>query len=433
MVRANTVHYRFGIAQRQRPAGFEPALCVQEQYSRGEELDGPTPPTEDELDDGQDELDEDGLPTCVLGDQKLAALKAARLLIVDEVSMLCSEYVELLNGALQHIHNNRKPWGGVTVLFVGDFLQLEPVVTNKCAQARMGDAVFAFDALAWQTLAPVRLTEVRRQRDPEFARVLNCIRVGAASAQDLQWLKARARRGGEPERALYPWRSLCAAHNNRRMESLPGATLTALAEEIVLNNAGELCDCPRGVKRPGGQKAPRELKLKVGARVRCVKNLYLNVDGSAVLTHFNGQTGTVAELTPLRVRWDALNGAAGEPELLRRSWWRRETTLHSGGETSTFTACYVQFPVDVAFATTTHSSQGATVHGAVDVSLNTKFGDVVKQPPKFDAYYPSSLAYVSLSRATDVANISLRANRLQPEMLRAHPRCLAYEQRIGGD
>lgn len=49
------------------------------------------------------------------------------MLAIDEISMLNVETFEYVNEVLKLIRENNEPFGGIQVIFIGDFYQLPPV------------------------------------------------------------------------------------------------------------------------------------------------------------------------------------------------------------------------------------------------------------------------------------------------------------------
>ena len=115
------------------------------------------------------------------------------ILIIDEVSMVGNEMLNFLYLRLQEIKGNKEPFGGVHVLLVGDLFQLRPV----------GDGwIFANASTDYSMLAPnlwrthfkiFELNEIMRQKDDkEFAQLLNRIREGNHTKDDIATLEARS-------------------------------------------------------------------------------------------------------------------------------------------------------------------------------------------------------------------------------------------------
>ena len=101
-----------------------------------------------------------------------------KVLVVDEVSMVDGDLFDKLEDLARRIRNNGRPFGGIQLVVTGDFFQLPPVPEGSNREAR-----FAFSAATWNTSIQhtILLTYVFRQRDPEFARMLNEMRLGKLS------------------------------------------------------------------------------------------------------------------------------------------------------------------------------------------------------------------------------------------------------------
>ena len=98
------------------------------------------------------------------------------ILIIDEVSMLRSDLLELIDALLKYVMGNEKPFGGKQVIFSGDFCQLPPVVKRDEVLKRP----WSFQSPVFNDLdfKIIYLTEIKRQDDVEFCRILNAIRAG---------------------------------------------------------------------------------------------------------------------------------------------------------------------------------------------------------------------------------------------------------------
>ena len=87
---------------------------------------------------------------------------SAKVLVVDEVSMVDGELFDKLEAIARQLRNNGRPFGGIQLVITGDFFQLPPVPDKgKIAQ-------FAFDASTWTTSVEytIGLHHVFRQKDP---------------------------------------------------------------------------------------------------------------------------------------------------------------------------------------------------------------------------------------------------------------------------
>jgi len=112
------------------------------------------------------------------------------VLIVDEISMLADSLFMKLEYTARIVRENEKPFGGVQLIFSGDFFQLPPV-----------KAKFSFEVDTWKDckLNPHILTEVIRQKgDLTYVNLLNNFRTGHINKSDIDILNACHERNREP-------------------------------------------------------------------------------------------------------------------------------------------------------------------------------------------------------------------------------------------
>mgnify|MGYP006168162569 CR=1 FL=1 len=114
------------------------------------------------------------------------------LLIIDEVSMLRADLLDAIDWTLRNIRRVHEPFGGVQVLFIGDLLQLPPVVKQEEWQVLRSyyDGIFFFHAKVFQEIQPlyIELSTIYRQQDQAFIQVLNNLRNNEISAEDVEIL-----------------------------------------------------------------------------------------------------------------------------------------------------------------------------------------------------------------------------------------------------
>lgn len=108
-------------------------------------------------------------------------LENIRALIVDEVSMVSPDLIDCINNCLKLVNGNTQPFGGVPMIFVGDILQLPPVVGQKAESVYFThryDSPYFYSADVFQgiDILPLELTKVFRQQDDLFISVLDQIR-----------------------------------------------------------------------------------------------------------------------------------------------------------------------------------------------------------------------------------------------------------------
>jgi hypothetical protein len=298
-------------------------------------------------------------------------IRSTRTLIIDEVSMLPGRVLEFIDYVCRKIRDDDRPFGGIQVIAVGDFLQLPPV-------AKTGLYDWAFKSPTWGALdfSNVSLRTVHRQDDPEFISILNQFREGTVTKDGAAILKKRV--------AMFPKSSILRLFtHNTQVDKWNSYQLGAIdTAEHVLHAEGE------GPKDEVEwlQKhlvTPSELRIKVGARVMVTANLRDMSQQDALLAA-NGDMGTVAgwDASSVTVRLD--NGR--EIDVEHHEWQFDPTTE---GDTGTFR----QFPLRLAWACTIHKSQGLTLDSAlVDIRAAREPGQ----------------AYVAVSRVKSLAGLHLK-------------------------
>jgi len=115
------------------------------------------------------------------------------ILIIDEVSMMNAPLFELLEEIARLVRQNEKPFGGIQVIFLGDFYQLPPVGKTEQEQK------FCFESPIWINVIEktVILREIMRQKDPIFQKILQEVRIGEPSMETIEILISRV--GIEPD------------------------------------------------------------------------------------------------------------------------------------------------------------------------------------------------------------------------------------------
>lgn len=315
-----------------------------------------------------------------------ARIRKTATLAVDEVSMLDADLFCRLDEAFRIVRRKSTPFGGIQMVFFGDFLQLPPVAGQR------GTAQFAFQSPSWEAskIAVHQLTDVVRQKDAIFVETLSRVRMGLVDSLVRQVLSSRI--GAEdPNPKIEPVVLECRnvdvdAFNRARLDALPGVETS-----IPAVDSGE----PRFVSSLDKScLAPADLRLKVGAQVMLLKNL--DVEGGLV----NGSVGIVQSIGESAVRVDF--GDAGTCEVQPARW-----SLCDGDGNVLSTRD--QLPLRLAYAITIHKSQGCTLTKA-KVNLRSAF-----------AYGQS---YVALSRVRDLSGLYIEDIRW--ESIMASPDALAF-------
>lgn len=153
--------------------------------------------------------------------------------------MLDGQLLDKLNYVAQTVRRNSEPFGGIQVILCGDFYQLPPVKLGE------DGCCFCFEATCWREVVQktFQLTEIRRQRDPAFIRLLDAVRHGALTDEAIGLLDGLGRTELADD-GIHPTR--LHAHN----------------VDVDRINANELCKLPGGRYTYTAQDTGRESLLR---------------------------------------------------------------------------------------------------------------------------------------------------------------------------
>ena len=327
------------------------------------------------------------------GKEKRKIISSLDLLIIDEISMVRSDLLDAIDSVLRRFRNRYKPFGGVQLLMIGDLQQLTPVVTpdDERMLAPYYDTPYFFGskALAQIDYVTIQLEKVYRQQDDIFLNLLNHIREGQTSTEDLTLLNSRFKPVflPKPEEGyirLTTHNQLANNYNESELQKLPGRSYTYRAKID-------------GTFPEYSYPTAETLTLKVGAQVMFVKN-----DPSGQHRYYNGRIGhvTLAEDNRLEVYCP---GDANAIEVEPLEWENARYTLNDETreiETEVL-GKFSQLPLRLAWAITIHKSQGLTFERAIiDASLSFAPGQV----------------YVALSRCKTLEGMVL-ASKIPPQAI----------------
>lgn len=318
-------------------------------------------------------------------------------LIVDEVSMMDGAFLDMLDFVGRKVRGrDHVPFGGMQVVLSGDFHQLPPVAKNQAQRT------FCFESSAWRSLVnagmrSVELKTIFRQSDIFFVDVLRQVRQGKMTPADLREalsenFKQLSTDDGVIPTKLYTHRA-DVSHINE-------AELAKIQEKEVHFQSRDVGDqgllestCP----------APRRVVLKKGAQVMLLKNLQQNKG------LVNGARGVVTGFSSSGLPFVKFAGSGGDPVLIEKAQFPVSLGNHMAAER-------VQIPLQLAYATTIHKSQGMTLD-KIEVSL--------------DRAFEPGMSYVALSRARSLDGLRIVGD-VSGDGLRADPKVLKFYSSMDG-
>ena len=315
---------------------------------------------------------------------KKSVIRNMELLIIDEVSMLRADLLDAMDFMMQTVRKKSTPFGGVQVLYIGDLLQLPPVIRDEEWRTLRTyyKGKFFFHSHVIQQNPPlyIELSKIFRQTDDVFISILNNLRNNQISQADIQALNKYV----NPNFDLKANKGyITLTTHNAKADSMNAQALEDLEGKQVVYKPSIVGDFPDKIF-----PVDEELKLKVGAQVMFVKN-----DLSFDKKYFNGKMGIIKSLSAneIQVYFPEENLII---EVEKYEW---ENIRYKVDELTKeieeeVLGTFVHYPIKLAWAITVHKSQGLTFDkAALDVS---------------QVFLPGQ-AYVALSRLRSLNGLIL--------------------------
>lgn len=310
------------------------------------------------------------------------------VLIIDEVSMLSGELLNGIDRICREVKRSREPFGGIQIIFVGDFFQLPPV-----SEIGKPGSQFAFQSIAWGNLKPIvcYLSEQHRQEDDMFLDILTALRKNKILEIHKENLRKRCQ-----QTPAFSRRTMTKLFShNEDVDNLNQAELERLFGEPkhydMLFSGKEFL--VKQLKK--GCLSPERLSVKKDALVMFTKN---SPKGEFV----NGTLGTVIGFAQ-KSNFPIVRTKKGRKVEVEMMDWTIE-------ENNKIIAKISQVPLRLAWAITVHKSQG--------MSLDSAYIDLREA-------FVEGQGYVALSRVRSLSGIYLEG--WNDMALRVHAEVLARD------
>lgn len=341
--------------------------------------------------------------------------RQTRTLIVDEVSMMSKRLFDILDLVGKTARRcPSRPFGGIQLIFCGDFYQLPPVGVNT---EDPDNSRFCFESESWFATFPkenhIQLKQIFRQNDPVYCQILNQVREGRITRRTDEILRSRVgvvlpdvSEDGTPQTKptiLYATRSRVDEINRLEMEKLTILDPDIPTYKYELKNITDLplSDKERQLRAAQSQEristelfslknsilCDDMIHLRVGAQVMCVVNMEESLTTTATPI-CNGSQGVIVRMSETTI-------GSGPPLPVVRFNNGLEMTVnyHTWISENIPGIGVSQIPLILSWAITIHKSQGATLERCIiDIGSGV---------------FEAGQSYVALSRIKSLEGMSI--------------------------
>ena len=301
------------------------------------------------------------------------------ILILDEISMVNANLLDAVDKFCKLHRKNKQPFGGLTVIMVGDLFQLPPVVTHNTEplfrREYSSAKFFAARSVIESTPSGVELSSPFRQKDEKLIRLLANIREGIDLDASIAEFNDSCRVTSTPPVGavhLAPRNKDVELINSRELAKLP---LPEITFEAKLSGKFSERQLP----------APDKIAIRAGAQIVLLNNSKEWV---------NGNVGVVTAVTIDKVTVKLVD--SGKTVDVRVYEWKNYDYTYDEKQKKVVReviGTFVQIPMSLAWAMTIHKSQGLTLD---KVHLDLGGGA-----------FETGQTYVALSRSRSMKAITL--------------------------
>jgi hypothetical protein len=311
-------------------------------------------------------------------------LKNLELLIIDEISMVRAPMLDAISETLKLHRDSSEPFGGVHVLACGDLFQLPPVVKDQEEEAiyEKYESIYFFSANSFKEIVSPSFYELtysfRQSDDNNFYDLLNNIRLGNDLENTINKINASCFNPSNYEESaliVTSRRYRADQINEEMLNTIEGPATSAKAEELGDLNENEL-------------PAPRNLRIKEGAKVMFIKN---DSEGRWV----NGTVGKVIDCKDKKRKTIKVE-VAGKTLSVKREEWNKIRYVYDDYDDEMeeeIVSSFKQFPLKLGWAVTIHKAQGLTLEScSIDLGQGA---------------FATGQTYVALSRCKTLGSVNL--------------------------